>query len=215
MKTLFAATMFGILFPLASLAQDQSFDPVQPPMQSANPQDDVVVQPVSPDTRPDTERPVFGAMFLPAENGMKIQSVFTNGPMYQQEIFTDDLIPKLDKVAVRTQQDIFRFLMEKKPDDVVVVTRIRDGVSTELSVKLMSQARLLEVSNTTDDAQANISRQYVGQTPPIYQADVLLQVDQKLKSMQQEIESLRAELERLRKDALQRQQDATKEDEDT
>ena len=215
MMTIVGAGIFllAVLLPTEGFAQEQIYGEFAPPViqseiQPATPspaQDDVVVPPASADKRPDAERPVLGVIFMPAENGMKVQSVFTNGPLYLIEVFTNDVVTKLDDVEVRSQQDVHKFLIGKKPGDTIRLTRVRGDKSQELTTRLISQEKLLKVSNTKGDAQANISRQYVGEAAIVqpYRPDVLLKVDSRLESMQREIESLRNEIKELRKATLE------------
>lgn len=199
MRTFFMALMSGLILPLSLFAQDVSLSQIVP-------QESVVADPQKVDARPDAERPVFGVTFEQGESGLRVQSVFTNGPFYQVSVRSGDVIVKLDDVDVKTRQQVDRFLLDKKPGEFVRVTRVRDGVTEVLAVRLMSREKLLKVSNTDKDNNANISRQYVGETPARqpYHPDVLLEVDQRLQAMQAEIESLRAEIERLRSESLKK-----------
>jgi len=193
------------------MAQGQAVDPANLPIAPAE-QDDVVVEPDSGDKRPDSQRPVLGAIFQPATVGMTVQSVFTNGPFHLQKIASENVLLELDKTTIKTQQDINRFLIGKKVGDSITAKILRDGKESELPIQLISREQLLKVSNTDGQRQANISRQYVRDVGiPAYSPDLLERVDQRLKSMQDEIESLRIEINRLRKDELERQQQSRKE----
>lgn len=151
-----------------------------------------------PDTRPDNERPELGAILVPGTKGASVQSVYTNGPLHQQDFRSGDVLLSIDDVKMTTSNDVLEFLKGKKPGDLVQINRDRAGAIDKLSVKLMSRKRILEVSNIEGNPNANISRQYVGSG--VAAAEAMQRMQTRLEKLEAEVKRLRAELESLRKE---------------
>ena len=68
--------------------------------------------------------------------GMLINEVFENGPVYQAGLKAGDIIILLDDVKMENDQDIRSFLNDKQPEDIIEVTYIRDDVTAKVNVVL-------------------------------------------------------------------------------
>ena len=116
------------------------------------------------DTRPDAQRPELGAMFEVVDQGLRIKSVFTNGPLHQMGFGTGDIVTNVNSTPVVKEGDIEQVLLNTKPGDFVPVVRLREGRSDEFSVRLMSRQKINEGSNIKGGVpDARVARQYVGQ----------------------------------------------------
>ncbi len=152
------------------------------------------------DTRPDDQRPKLGGVYSPTENGLKVDSVYTNGPLHQHEVFSGDVITHIDGVAMESVEDLETFLLNKNPGDEVLVKRVRDGVNREVLVRLISKTELSEVSNTENRQAQNTSRQYVGVSENWSDRDRLILIDDRLHKLETEVRTLRLQIRQLKND---------------
>ena len=68
--------------------------------------------------------------------GMFIKEVFENGPFFQAELKAGDIITLIDDEKMENDQDVRSFLSDKKPEDIVEVTYIRDDETLKVNVVL-------------------------------------------------------------------------------
>ena len=156
------------------------------------------------DTRPDDRRPKLGGVYSSAENGLKVDSVFTNGPLHQQDVYSGDIISHIDAVAIKSESELESFLLNKNPGDEVMITCIRDGNSREIPVRLISKTELSKVSNTEGQPPQNTSRQYVGLDSRMFDTDRLILLDDRVKTLENKVQTLRLEIKQLRQEVNDR-----------
>jgi len=79
---------------------------------------------------------------VPNSEGVTISSIISDGPAGLTALQSRDKLIKLDETPVYTTDDVYAFLLAKKPGNVVKVTVKRGGQVLAVTVKLASQEEL-------------------------------------------------------------------------